>query len=1329
MKILKTFDNFSHRLDLVSLKYFLRYFLIIGFYFLFSHPVKSQPNSVFIGSNGFNSITAAYSSIGTLTNAVLIEIQSNYTGLNETFPINLTSKSGASSSNTITIRPVLSVTSVSIQVNSNTVIYVNGAKYLIVDGRPGGSGTSKALIIKQTDVTGYYCAVKFSNGAGNNIIRFCDLQGENLPYDPVNYKGSGVVGFFSSSSAIGNNNNTIETCDIHDPGTGNFPAYGVFGFGASGKENTGNLITYCNIYNFYNSTADATGVYVYSNNKSWTISFNSFYQSIVHSGIDGHILYGIYIKNGSDSFNVNDNYIGGTAPDCSGSPLTLSAYNGYSFIGIRMNVSNVTSSIQHNTIRNIVWKSNLMSTDVPGVFSGIYVDAGSVNIGNLQGNMIGDTTGTGSIIIDEQNNGIGFGIAFNSTGTSIIANNGIGSIYLTGSSTNISNSFEAIKVTNGSDVSVMNNKIGSQATSNSINADISSISSTGQEVTGIYFKKSNASTIIFTVTNNVVAHLRNGAGGTTGVSQCRGIIATDGTNTISGNTIHHLSNNTTGANIGKYSSVIGLSFFTTQSTVQLIERNSISSLSATGSGSVSVIGIYIGAGDPAYCSTNLIYDLQAPSSVNGNAVNGIYINGGSNIGIFNNSIYLDATSIGSGFGSNGIYTTTSPVIDLRNNLFVNVSAPVGAGYSVAYRRSNTTLTTYALNSNFNDFFAGAPGPDRLIFSDGTNKIQTLAAYKGFTGMSPRDSSSVTENPPFLNVVTTPYNLHINSNVLSLLESGGTVISSPIPVTTDIDGEPIFPASGYPVNPLYLALAPDIGADEFGGLGFKPSPSTPVHSVSAGGAWNSPSTWTEGFVPLSVTDVFVTNNLVTIPANAVCHNLTVNSGAYLSLTSGKSLTLNGNFHIQNNGSYIDYGTTTVGGSTTVERSMTGNWTGGTPDSSTIFHYISSPVASASSLIFLGDQIYYYSEVAHLWDLMGSTATLNPGTGYATALSSYKTKTFTGGILNHTDISLSGLTLTGSVTDYSGYHLIGNPFPCSLQWDNTWTMSNIDASAYIWDPSVSHYWLNNGITGTGPFVTGIIPPEQAFFIRANYNGGSITIPQSKRLHSSQSFMKEGAAIALHLKLTGNGSNDEALIMFNPGSTLGFDHSFDGLKLWGNDNAPEIFSVISSDQPASINVLPDLTSCPAIPVGIKTARTGIFSITASGIEDFSGNITIFLEDKKTGTVQNLKTNPVYTFSSEPQSETDTARFLLHFGTTGIAENPALPVSVYSVNKDVYINFPCHLQGTIEVFNLIREKIFQKNISGNLQNHINLDSPAGIYFIAVKSNYSNKSVKVFIH
>lgn len=255
-----------------------------------------------------------------------------------------------------------------------------------------------------------------------------------------------------------------------------------------------------------------------------------------------------------------------------------------------------------------------------------------------------------------------------------------------------------------------------------------------------------------------------------------------------------------------------------------VSKCKISGITSNTSTTATVYGLYTGGGTINYIYDNFISDINAPVSTTyaSPAVTGLYLAGGTFDYVYYNTIYLkDSSTSATSFGCAGIYASTAPNLDLRNNVVCNYSYPGPTlGNVVAYWRSANSLPTYLTSSNNNCFYAGTPGARNLIFYDGTNLIQTLAAYKTF--IVPRDNNTATELPPFVNIASTPYDLRIQTGVGTQLESGGQVISTsgtpvaPINITQDAFGTARYPNSGYPIG-SYTPVAPDMGAHEFGGV--------------------------------------------------------------------------------------------------------------------------------------------------------------------------------------------------------------------------------------------------------------------------------------------------------------------------------------------------------------------------------------------------------------------------------------------------------------------------------------------------------------------------------
>lgn len=227
-----------------------------------------------------------------------------------------------------------------------------------------------------------------------------------------------------------------------------------------------------------------------------------------------------------------------------------------------------------------------------------------------------------------------------------------------------------------------------------------------------------------------------------------------------------------------------------------IYRNKIFSLSSDGAGS-AVNGINLdwlaGGTFTANVHNNFVSDLKAPNSTLANAVNGINIGRFINSKVYFNTVKLNQTGVVDvNFGSNGVIVSSSvTAFDSRDNLIVNTSTPgSGSGLTTALKFTSTSLSNYYARSNGNSYFAGTPSVKNLIFYDGTNSYQTLAAFKTAVGPN-RDSISITTNPVF-NSITDLHTTDASINNMGITVAG---------YNTDIDLQT-------------RSCPPEIGADEF-----------------------------------------------------------------------------------------------------------------------------------------------------------------------------------------------------------------------------------------------------------------------------------------------------------------------------------------------------------------------------------------------------------------------------------------------------------------------------------------------------------------------------------
>jgi hypothetical protein len=430
-----------------------------------------------IGVGGdFLTLTAAsnaYNNACSLSgNILFVLIDDSYPS--EAFPVTFNKHPDANSTNTLTIRPSLTSTPVVTGVSSQPLIIFDGAIYVTIDGRQGGSGSGKSLTISNT---GTGITVQFINDAKNDAIRYCSIKGQRVS----TFSGT-IVFATANASGSGNDNNIIANNNISEAGS--FSNNAIYSAGTSFRGNDNNIISNNNIYNYYNATNNSNGIYVSSNSSSWTITGNRLYQTTerVYTATSEH--YGIFISSGS-GYTISGNIIGFSDDTGNGKTLMIgnsvflpgfpSAYNlsgtpvsiRYLGIGCSFDLFGAPSTINGNQVSGIAMFTSNGNATLNGMFCGIYIESGTALIGNLAANTIGSTTGTNSIYVaTTTSGGTVVGIRAACTGSALVQNNKIGGIVASGTAANICAGFTGISVAGNAVFTVSNNDIGNSDVAN-----------------------------------------------------------------------------------------------------------------------------------------------------------------------------------------------------------------------------------------------------------------------------------------------------------------------------------------------------------------------------------------------------------------------------------------------------------------------------------------------------------------------------------------------------------------------------------------------------------------------------------------------------------------------------------------------------------------------------------------------------------------------------------------------------------------------------------------------------------------------------------------------
>lgn len=627
-----------------------------------------------------------------------------------------------------------------------------------------------------------------------------------------------MINFSTTTFTNGNSYNKIDYCDIRDGAT--TPLYGILSSGTSGADNKFDTISNCNIYNFYtNIVASPYGILISSGNTAWSLLNNSIYQSVPRNPSVGNLYTMIYVSAG-DNYNISGNYIGGSAPLCGGSALTINGITlSSTFYGIRFGTSVASvnaNNIQGNTIANISFQ--YMSTSAGAIKVACILAAGGIhNIGTITGNVIGSSTTTGSILITSGNAASTFTSAnagmYISGGSANIQNNIIGGITLdaTTASTQSISFYGIFSGAVGANI-IGNNIIGNNTVANSIQT----VAGTTTPVlfSGIYTNITVAGSSI-TYANNTIANITNNntpAGGYLLGLRNAGTMAG---NIIDNNNIHDLTCaaiNTSNTNLA---AIVGISNSNSGANL-VISRNTLYNFKTTAATVASCINGIYRSGSGALngkIERNLIYNFLVNSTATNSSINGIMTNGGTNT-YSNNMIRLgykpDGTDLTLGLRINGIYdlattnnfyhntvfiggnnvvsadstyafrsnvvTTTR---NFKDNIFINArSNTSGNGVNYAVTVAGTTADPIGLNMDYNIY--QATGTGGMFGRFNLLNVADLASWKTNVG---QDTNSLYANPLLVATSASIPNLHLT--IGSPAESAGILIDS---VVYDFDGD-------------------------------------------------------------------------------------------------------------------------------------------------------------------------------------------------------------------------------------------------------------------------------------------------------------------------------------------------------------------------------------------------------------------------------------------------------------------------------------------------------------------------------------------------------------
>lgn len=776
-----------------------------------------------VGSGGnyprFNGAGGFFEAVNTLglSGNVVAEVISDISELANWTPLSSFNEF-CGSGYTITIRPN-SATVRTIEANSsavNPMFSFLGTQRVIIDGSFGGSG--RYLRLRHNRVTTIYQPViEFNNGAKNDTIKNCIVEGGNTNLSTVANGSCGIIkigGTMGMASGTMNNiliqGNELRNLSNLAPSLSNVPMVLVYMGGASSSALISDItIEGNNMYNFQQNAVladNGNSAVVNSIGNNIIVRNNNIYQELVVPTYQ----YPINIDGLGNTYGhiISGNKIGGSvapSPDITGT-WTNNKSDGEIF-AIYLNVGDAPTQAQATTIRDNQISNITLSGTGWDNFIGIRVENGRVNVkSNLVGSLNSSLTtpnivvaGSGGSLLSEDTAVIG--IWTQSEEEVVLDSNTVCGIVTTGAYSFLDGIVHGSNLylntvqysVPGGKATVTNNRVMFCRSGSSLQ----SILLSHEPFMGIFFWSDEANNVI---SKNKVYNcgsnntLYNSNVRFTGMQIGVGGGTTPQTGVVEKNEISYLFNENPGDNTNSTSRnpiIYGMNISSGDWTVA---NNTIYLNNGTLGGSVitntntSIRALHDGMlFDQANCAARYFY-------------NTVYVSGSNTTGLGQaNSTYA--------FLRNPIdYSiptiTAGAPITLRNNIFINDRGGQGNHRAIgnnALSNANAAINWSASASDYNLF--STPDMNNLALW-GSSTTYTLANFRSLSSngdlntdaiaTTTGSSSATLLNPSelFINLAAlSQANLRINSANAPYPYNHVAQQGTPVSVTDDIDGQP------------------------------------------------------------------------------------------------------------------------------------------------------------------------------------------------------------------------------------------------------------------------------------------------------------------------------------------------------------------------------------------------------------------------------------------------------------------------------------------------------------------------------------------------------------
>ncbi|WP_282035689.1 Ig-like domain-containing protein [Saccharicrinis aurantiacus] len=684
----------------------------------------------------------------------------------------------------------------------------------------------------------------------------------------------------------------------------------------------------------------------------------------------------------------------------------------------------------------------------------------------------------------------------------------------------------------------------------------------------------------------------------------------------------------------------------------------------------------------------------------------------------------------------------------HNSFGTDNNAVVASGNTVTISNSNLNYNTgyyveiddgYILNTS-DVAFPGFSGASDWYFT--TETLMPTATF------NPDDKS---DGISIQSIITITYSeAMVKTNDSELVDSdlaglislayGGSSIPFSATVSTDKTTITITPNSNLPefetITTTIASLKGEVGGGETGILSsFFVTDGLITWNGSVSRDITDDANWSGTFVEGISVHIPVSNNNPVVPSGSshYVRNLTIDAGASLTIDAGATVTV---------GKYLELrssNNTTIGNA-----SLLVNGTLDTDLADVVVHqmvergsvalYISSPMQSST----LADateirSAYAYNSPSANWSLLTTNDTFDPGIGYF-VYSNEGEITFKGD-LNQGDQAPIPTYRTTSPNNY-GWNLIGNPYPCSIDW-NLVDKTNMKDQFYIMKRDNQSYGVYNAGGGSqvnlNPINPSHIPSCHAFWTQVEIGepNGTLTFTEASKVDSHYSYLKTvNSNTQKEIRFSGLNSNnieDELLIAFNENSDDLFDNYDSERRMASNDELLQLYTIHSNKQ-LVIDTYNNLNDSKTIQLGFKVGKAGTYKIKLKNLVNIEDDISIELEDIIDGSTTQMNKNSEYTFETASGSFNNRFRINLSSTSTDIDNGKKdADISVYNVNDNIYIKIPDLNNPHYKIYDVSGALVSSGRLNSN-ENNIIKSKSSGLVIVKIISNDYAYNKKIII-